>query len=470
MEAQFFESRPVHRFLGRECSGEINDDRLGRALDRFYAFGCDRLFATLASQAAFRYGVSQKFRHLDSTSMEVHGEYNSEKEEPLITFGYSKDHRPDLKQFMIYLMSSQDGDVPLLAETVAGNSSDRKLFREKLKELKGQIKEGMDTYFVADSALYTTETIKTISPNMKWVTRVPERLIEAKDLVLSSSEMEEIEPGYHGRLVQSNYAGIEQRWLLVYSEHAYTREAKSLKRQILKEKEKKIQELKKLSHQDFDCEEDAKKNLERWAKTLKYHLIKDIQVSSRQVKNGRGRPRLNEVLTHRYQITGTLEEDPKNIAAALRTKGRFIVATNEPDPTKLSLKDMLSNYKEQQAVERGFRFLKDPSFMTSSVFLKNQERIVALGMMMCLCLLVYTIAQRYLRKKLQELRASVPNQQGNPTQKPTMRWIFQLFEGVHLLLHTVESRVREIVLNLNEVRLQILRVLGSKFEKIYSTA
>lgn len=185
------------------------------------------------------------------------------------------------------------------------------------------------------------------------------------------------------------------------------------------------------------------------------------RVSSRQVKNGRGRPRLNEVLTHRYQITGTLEEDPKNIAAALRTKGRFIVATNEPDPTKLSLKDMLSNYKEQQAVERGFRFLKDPSFMTSSVFLKNQERIVALGMMMCLCLLVYTIAQRYLRKKLQELRASVPNQQGNPTQKPTMRWIFQLFEGVHLLLHTVESRVREIVLNLNEVRLQILRVLGS---------
>ena len=194
------------------------------------------------------------------------------------------------------------------------------------------------------------------------------------------------------------------------------------------------------------------------------------RVSSRQVKNGRGRPRLNEVLTHRHQITGTLEEDPKNIAAALRTKGRFIVATNELDPTKLSLKDMLSNYKEQQAVERGFRFLKDPSFMTSSVFLKNQERIVALGMMMCLCLLVYTIAQRYLRKKLQELCASVPNQQGKPTQKPTMCWIFQLFEGVHLLLHTVESRVREIVLNLNEVRLQILRVLGSKFEKIYSTA
>jgi transposase len=53
-----------------------------------------------------------------------------------------------------------------------------------------------------------------------------------------------------------------------------------------------------------------------------------------------------------------------------RTKGRFIVATNELDPTKLSAQEMLFNYKEQQAVERGFRFLKDPFFMTSSVFLK----------------------------------------------------------------------------------------------------
>jgi transposase len=68
LEAQFFESRPVQRFLGRDCITEINDDRLGRALDQCYHFGCDRLFAILASQAAIKYGVSKKFRHMDSTS------------------------------------------------------------------------------------------------------------------------------------------------------------------------------------------------------------------------------------------------------------------------------------------------------------------------------------------------------------------------------------------------------------------
>lgn len=97
LEAQFFESRPVQRFLGRDCLCEINDDRLGRALDKFYEFGCDRLFSTLASQAAVRYGVCKKFKHLDSTSMEVHGAYESEEDSPLISFGYSKDHRPDLQ-------------------------------------------------------------------------------------------------------------------------------------------------------------------------------------------------------------------------------------------------------------------------------------------------------------------------------------------------------------------------------------
>jgi transposase len=131
LEAQFFSSRPVNRFLMKDCEFAINDDRLRRTLDRIFASGCDPLFASIATQAALRFGVSQKFRHLDSTSMQVHGS----------------------QEFMIYLMSSQDGDVPLLAKTVAGNTSDKELFRERLKELQGQIQAGESVYFVADSLL-----------------------------------------------------------------------------------------------------------------------------------------------------------------------------------------------------------------------------------------------------------------------------------------------------------------------------
>jgi len=89
LEAQFFSSRPVNRFLGKDCETAINDDRLGRTLDALFSYGCEPLFASAASQAAIRFGISKKFRHLDSTSMEVQGKYEDDDGFELITFGYS---------------------------------------------------------------------------------------------------------------------------------------------------------------------------------------------------------------------------------------------------------------------------------------------------------------------------------------------------------------------------------------------
>ena len=468
LEAQFFSSRPVNRFLMKDCEDAINDDRLRRTLDKLFATGCDPLFASMASRAALRFGISTKFRHLDSTSMQVHGEYDNDEGIGLVTFGYSKDHRPDLKQFMIYLMSSQDGDVPLLAKTVAGDSSDKELFRERLSELKEQIQEGEPVYFVADSALYTRQTVVDLSSRMKWITRVPETLSEAKKVLQYEGPLETLEPGYCGKEFSSEYGGVKQRWLLVYSEQAYMREEKTLKRQIQKEKEEKGRELNRWSRTDFDCEKDAKEALVRWGKKLKYHCLEEMEIKSKKVAQKRGRPRTDSPAIYRYRITATLKEEAVKIKPILRTKGRFIIATNELDEEPLRSQELLQNYKGQQSVERGFRFLKEPAFMTPAVFLKSQKRIVALAMVMCLCLLVYTIAQRYLRQRLEQAKTSIPNQLGKPTPTPTMRWIFQLFEGVHLLIQKTQEGLKETVLNMNPVRHHVLAILGPQFQKIYS--
>jgi len=468
LEAQFFSTRPVNRFLQKDCESAINDDRLRRTLDTLFDSGCDFIFGSVASEAALRFGVSKKFRHLDSTSMEVHGAYEEEGFK-LVTFGFSKDHRPDLKQFMIYLMSSQDGDVPLLAKTVAGNSSDKTLFRERLKELQKQIQEGEDAYFIADSALYTKKTITTISESMKWITRVPETLSEAKKVVQYAGPLEEFEAGYSGKEFVNEYGGVQQRWLLVYSEQAYLRESKTLEKQIKREKDQATRELARWSHTEFDCEIDAREALSRWGKKLKYHTLDEITIMSKRVKQGKGRPRADAPEVYRHHITAVLKKDTSKIEKILKTKGRFIIATNELDIARLAAKELLMNYKGQQSVERGFRFLKEPAFMTSSVFLKSQERIVALGMVMCLCLLVYMIAQRYLRKRLEASGDTIPNQLGKPTCTPTMRWVFQLFEGVHVLILRTLSGLEEMVLNLNNVRSHILRILGPRFQKMYSS-
>jgi transposase len=166
-----------------------------------------------------------------------------------------------------------------------------------------------------------------------------------------------------------------------------------------------------------------------------------------------------------------------------RKLGRFILATNEPDPQQFSPEAMLSQYKAQAvSVERGFRFLKDPLFFADSLFLKSPGRIMAL--IMVLALLVYSLAERKLRLQLAEIGQSVPNQVGKQTQTPTMRWIFQVFEGMEFAERTLKSSakpnfsdlllvrqngqvVNRQVLNLHPEHLTVLRLLGTPVENCY---
>jgi transposase len=115
---------------------------------------------------------------------------------------------------------------------------------------------------------------------------------------------------------------------------------------------------------------------------------------------------------------------------------------------------MLKEYKAQQSCERGFGFLKDPLFFADSIFLKSPERIESLGMIMGLCLLVYTLAQRQIRIALKESKLTIKNQLGKATERPTLRWIFQCFQCIHLVEFDQEKHIsnwtqeRDFILNL----------------------
>ncbi len=99
-------------------------------------------------------------------------------------------------------------------------------------------------------------------------------------------------------------------------------------------------------------------------------------------------------------MRGTVSLCEEKIKPIRSCAGRFIIATNVLDEGVLTAEAMLSKYKGQQAVERGFRFLKDLMFLTDSVFLKSPEHIESLGLIMGLCQLVYTHGQRQLRQTL----------------------------------------------------------------------
>jgi transposase len=131
---------------------------------------------------------------------------------------------------------------------------------------------------------------------------------------------------------------------------------------------------------------------------------------------------------------------------------------------------MLKDYKDQQDVERGFRFLKDPWFMVDSIFLKSEKRISALMMVMTLCLMVYNIAQYKLRNTLKANAQTLPNQLGKQIQNPTLRWVFQLMEGIAVVLFYGKGGtqpIREVVTNLDATRLKIIRLCGRSACNIY---
>ena len=179
---------------------------------------------------------------------------------------------------------------------------------------------------------------------------------------------------------------------------------------------------------------------------------------------GRGRPKHDVQGEKVYQIWGQLATSIRKKEAKEDETGCFIIATNDTD-IKLTMDEFLSHYKAQQTVERGFRFLKSPDFLTSSLFLKKPERIEALLMVMTCSLMVYAALEHLIRTRLRETEMFFPDMKNKPTQNPTAKWVFSCFTGVHELSVSEDIKV---ILNLNERQKIILHCLGDRYWGVYS--
>lgn len=468
---EFFQNKPVDILIREGLQAEdLNDDTLGRALDKLYEAGVTEVFGQVASHALGVLGIAHTFYHLDSTTFSFSGAYDSEGYEGIqITHGYSKDHRPDLKQAVVSLICSYQSALPVWFEALDGNSCDKKTFPKTIQAYVGQMKGGATPYFIADSALYTAENLGELS-QVTWLTRVPGSIKEVQELYeVGLDELiacERLE-GYFCQEVYSEYGGVQQRWVLVFSEQAYAREQQGVARQIPQEKERVEKQLWHLGHQEFATSAEAESAVEELQQQWKFHrVVFALQEVPHYPR--RGRPKQGEEPKVCWRVEGEVEEDADKVMRELGRKGKFVLATNELASDKLSAEQLLAAYKSQGAsVERGFRFLKDPLFFAQSLFLERPERIMALLMVMGLALLVYALAEHKLRGELRRKGESLPNQVGKPTQRPTMRRIFQVFEGIDVLVVKESTRESRMVLNLKPMHRKILHLLGPEVQKCY---
>jgi len=475
LHPDYYRKRPLELLVGEGIEPEdLNDDCLGSALDALYDHGVTELFYKVASHALSIFNIEHRFVHLDTTSFSLHGKYDieddSDTEVVSITKGYSKDGQPDLNQVVASMMCAYKSTIPVWIEVLSGNSNDKKSFRESIKKFREQFDRKKLPYFVADSALYTAEGLQELS-GVQWVTRVPETIKEAKAAILAihKEKMEESGiPGYRYQEIESVYAGITQRWLVVFSQQAYEREYETLARNIRRENEKMGKELWHLGNKPFACEADALKAIQSFDKKLRYHKV----AYSTRVKNSydqKGRPdKIKAPVGQEWHIEGSLVIDSEAVGEAQGRKGFFIIATNELDRNSITSEQLLQVYKAQNvSVERGFRFLKDPMFYAESLYLKLPKRIMALIMVMALSLLVYSLAERKLRKALAAGDFTIGDQKRRPTQTPTIRWVFQKFEDV-LILYVYESeRLKLIQCELMPDHVTVIKCLGKHVEKMY---
>lgn len=467
---QFYEAKPIEHLLGEGIvPSDLNDDTLGRALDQLFENDCTKIFSHIALNAAKQYGVDTKFRHFDTTNMQVHGEYeNQDKAMEYVSFGYAKHGRIDLKQFLISMMVSNDGGIPLFSETIPGNTSDSVHFREVLETMqKNIIKSTEKFYAIIDSAFYCEEAVKL---NVLWISPAPERIKLATELKKKYADllgMIDINEDYKIVEVPITYGEVDQRWVVVYSKPAHKRALKSIDRLVKKERGDVEKLVRKAQSIEYSCKEDAKKAALQLEKKLKYHKLQINSIEEQKKFLTRGKPSEKSLSKLSFYLNLKIVEDNERIERDIVLDSMFILATNELDSQDLPAEEILSYYKEQSKVEQGFRFLKDPLCLASSVYLKNEKRIVALAMIMCLCLLVYSLAERKIRKALIDTNQFVPDQKGKPTQKPTMRWIFQMFEGVIIASLDIGRGIQNLVLNLTDHLKQILRLLGDLCMRIY---
>lgn len=239
---EYFAEKPTERLLGEgilPC--HINDDVMGRFLDDIYEEGASELYQQLALKVVTYLGLGCRSLNIDTTSFHVDGDYMQDIDATHIhiTRGYSRDHRPDLNQVVLNLITENQAGIPLYMQACSGNATDTETFKKLVQSHLSSLKAAYhNTYLIGDAALYTQETLKALAEQEQlFITRVPQKLTEAKTILAKAPTLTwtELQAGYAGAWFDSNYGGVKQRWLLVKSAQAHQREKHLLNARLKKE-------------------------------------------------------------------------------------------------------------------------------------------------------------------------------------------------------------------------------------------
>jgi transposase len=478
---EFFEEKDTELLLGVPLEPErFCDTNLGRSMDKIFETGTQKIFSQLAQNALIAFEVDPRRLHFDTTSVSVYGDYELYDPPFEITYGYSKDKRPDLKQFLVSMLCV-DRNIPILGTTEDGNASDKTLNNKLLTHISRYMAEhGLNPgayVYVADSAFVTEGNLKKAAENQTWfLTRLPATYKECSRVIrdaVTNDRWIDIGPladerdrpkrpiaRYKAYDSIVELYGKAYRAIVVHSSAHDKRRHKRIDRLIEKDRKQLEKKCKQATATAYFCHGDAKAAGDKLVdkSACGYHQLK-IQVEQ-VAKYGRGRPAVGKprpVLRYEYRLTTAISQDPEKVKPLRDEAGCFVLLTNLMDQKQdWPAAELLSLYKSQIGIEKNFSFLKDPAIV-NSIFLKKAQRIEVLGLVLLISLLIWRLMERAMRQYVKAKSCTLPGWVRRKTKKPTAFMMTTKFASVMVI---TRGKYRQLVRPLKAYQLEYLKALG----------
>lgn len=489
----------------------LHDDRLGKCLARLYTATTPDLILAVVRQAVRVFKVSLDELHNDSTTCRFYGNYFQAAEplpcgnrmRPAITWGNSKDHRPDLKQLLFTLTVANDGGVPLYFSVDSGNTTDDTTHRatwDLLVELVGS----SDFLYVADCKLASRKNMQHIAARGgRFITVLPasrredgefrRRLRESPGAVAWRNcwkreddtrvvDGDEDEPPVVDVIrVCDQEQDTSDGFRLIWFHSRRKAELDELARS--QRVGRAIKELEQLQTRlasprtRFRDNEKVKQATDAILEERNVEGLLDVKI--KEIKEavfrqqGRGRPSANtkyyREFKSRFELTWSI--DNRRWRHDQLDDGIFPLLTND---RSMSPREVLEAYKRQPKIEKRFAQLKS-DFDIAPVFLKTPERVLGLFTVYFLALLVQSLIERQLRNAL---RDATPDDMEDPdedphaidiyperrrTRRPTARKVIDALEPLRRYeLHLQKpghQEPQELSDSLNDTQCRLLRLL-----------
>lgn len=465
----------------------VGDDAIGRALDRLFDADRGSLLTAVVVAAGEAFELSFEELHNDSTTVHFCGQYRASGRSirgrrcPWITFGYSKDHRPDLQQLLFVLTTTCDGGVPAQFRCEDGNASDSRTHEQTWEALR-RVTGRSDFLYVADSKLCNADAMDHIErQGGRFVTVMPRSRREDAHF---REWIQTHEPAWElvwDRPNPRRKGGPRDRWwtyrasipsreawpvVWVYSNLLQLSQGHRRQRRIAQAE----QELEALDHQlagkrprlrtQARIRERVDQILERSkvARYLRVDIDAESQHEYRQLGPGRpsAKTQYRRKTTRRWRLRWALDEE--RIAYDRKSDGMYPLLSND---RSLSPQQLLEAHKRQPTIEKRFEQTKTV-FEIAPVLLKNPGRVEALFFLYFLALLVQALLERELRRAMQhhDIDSLPLYPEERTTQHPTAEQILRLYGLLErhdlLAAHTV---VRSFEPQLTPLQQQVLDLL-----------